>query len=237
MSARPLLLGLLALAAFAALSGCAGSLFKTSGVPPEVYELAAPPAAAPTPAAAPALTPPAGLPAEGGPAAMASGPAGATIDLAVHKPRVRIGLDDDLIAVLYPDRRLDHLAHARWSGPLDEMLQDLILETFRARTSAVVAAHADTSAFGSRYWLEVDVDDFQAEYGSGDAPPVIHVHAAARLGGASDRQILGRFDLEARAPASANRVGAIVEAYNRAVDDVLTDLVNRTLASLAPAGT
>ncbi|HLW22811.1 MAG TPA: ABC-type transport auxiliary lipoprotein family protein [Steroidobacteraceae bacterium] len=212
---RAPLIGLLSLAALAA---CTGSIFRSSIVPPAVYELSAP---APSPAAGPAVA--------AAPAAAANGP---SVDLAVLKPRVHSGLDDDLVHVLYPDHRLDHLAAARWSGPLDEMLQDLILEAFRSRSSAL-GVHADGSVFGAGYWLEVDVDDFQAVYAARDALPVIHVHAVVRLGASSDRRILGRFELDSRENAAANRVDAIVEAYNRALDDVLTELVNRTLAAIA----
>src|ERR1700734_2623499 len=58
----------------------------------------------------------------------ADAPSGAVAipaDLTVLTPRVRTGLDNDRIAALYPDRRLDYFAAARWSGPLDEVVQDL----------------------------------------------------------------------------------------------------------------
>jgi cholesterol transport system auxiliary component len=221
--ALPALLAVSALLWLPPLGGCTGSIFKTRLKTPAVYQLqldSAPASAAAGPAPAPvAPVAPAAAAAPG-------------IELAVLKPRVRIGLDNDLVAVLYPDLRLEHLAAARWSGPLDEVLQDLELEAFRAQSSAI-GFHADASAFGSGYWLELDVEDFQAEYGTGGAP-VVHVRAEGRLGSASDRRILGRFELEAREPAAADRVGAIVEAYNRAVQRVLGELVTRSLAALAP---
>jgi cholesterol transport system auxiliary component len=217
----PALLALSVLLGLPLLEGCAGSIFKSRLRTPTVYQLkldSAPAPATAGPAPAPVASPAAAAP-------------GA--ELAVLKPRVRVGLDNDLVAVLYPDLRLEHLAAARWSGPLDEVLQDLELEAFRARSSAV-GFHADASAFGSGYWLELDVEDFQAEYGTGGGAPVVHVRAEGRLGSAGDRRILGRFELEARETAAADRVGAIVEAYNRAVQRVLGELVTRSLAALAP---
>lgn len=208
------------LAALALLSGCVGSLFKRSGPPPSVYFLT-PPEAEP------------GAPLVLGPTHAETGATGALrsrTDLAILRPRVRTGLDTDLIALLYPDRHLDHLAAARWSGPLDEVIQDLVLEAFRARG---VAANISGSAFGAAYWLEVDVDDFEAEYSASGAPPTVHVRFTARLGSAQDRQVLGRSVLEAHETAAADRVTAIVDAYNRAVDDVLRRLVDGTTAALA----
>jgi len=200
-----------------ALSGCGGSLFQSKVPPPSVYLLSAG-AAAPSGAEIPA-------------------------DLAVLKPRVRIGLDSDLIAVLYPNRRLDHFAGARWSGPLDEVLQDLAMQVFRARAN-LRSVHAESSAFGSGYWLEIDVEDFQAEYSAdtgagGSAAPTIHVHLLGRVGSSADRRILGQFEADDRQRAADNRLTVIVEAYNRAADTALAQIVadtTRTLGKTLEAG-
>ena len=209
---------LLCLLSILGLAGCGASLFQSRTPVPSVYLLSAsgaPPGAAP--AAAPAA------------------------DLAVLKPRVRTGLDTDLIAVLYPDRRLDYFAAARWSGPLDEVIQDLAVQAFRTR-SRLRDVHTDASAFGRAYWLEIDVADFQAEYAAGAADgagaadsavaPTVHVHLLARVGSSGDRRVLGLFDADRRQPAAQNRLTAIVEAYNQAVDAALGQIVDDTVATL-----
>ncbi len=193
-----------------ALAAC-GSLLQSKLPPPSVYLLSAG-AATPSGAAIPA-------------------------DLAVLKPRVRTGLDSDLIAVLYPDRRLDYFAGARWSGPLDEVVQDLALQVFRAHAN-LRSVHAESSAFGSGYWLEIDVVDFQAEYSAdtgagGGAAPTVHVHLLGRVGSSADRRILGQFEADDRQRAADNRLTAIVEAYNRAADDALARIVADTTETLS----
>jgi ABC-type uncharacterized transport system auxiliary subunit len=149
------------------------------------------------------------------------------VDLAVLKPRVQVGLDNDLIAVLYPDRRLDYVAGARWSGPLDEVLHDLALQVFRSRAN-MRNVHADASVFGSGYWLEIDVMDFQAEYTASDASgggaPTVHVRLLGRLGSSADRRLVGEFVADARQPAADNRLVAIVEAYNQAANTALAQI-------------
>jgi ABC-type uncharacterized transport system auxiliary subunit len=187
------------------LAGC-GSLFHSNAPAFTTYQLSV----TPRPAAAPIAA-----------------------DLAVLAPHVRSGLDNDRIAALYPDRRLDYFAAARWAGPLDEMLQDLTLQAFRG-ASAMRNVDTDASAFASGYWLEIDVVEFQAEYpdpGAGE-PPTVHVHLVARIGGAGDRHLLGEFDAETRQPAASNRLTAIVEAYNRAADAALAKIVAETSAVL-----
>ncbi len=193
-----------------ALAACGGSLFQSKAPPASVYLLSAG-AAAPSGAEIPA-------------------------DLAVLKPRVRTGLDSDLIAVLYPDRRLDYFAGARWSGPLDEVVQDLALQEFRAR-ARLHSVHAESSVFGSGYWLEIDVVDFQAEYSAhagdgGNSAPTVHVHLLGRVGNSADRRILGQFEADDRQRAADNRLTAIVEAYNRAADNALGRIVADTAETL-----
>ncbi len=166
-------------------------------------------------------------------------PAGAEIaaDLAVLKPRVRTGLDNDRIAVTYPDRRLDYFAGARWSGPLDEVAQDLTMQAFRA-TVKMRNLHGDASAFGSGYWLEINVADFQAEYatnsgGTDAAAPTVHVHLLASLGNSGDRRVLARFEGEARQRATENRLTAVIAAYNQAAETALAQIVSGTAETLS----
>jgi ABC-type uncharacterized transport system auxiliary subunit len=162
-------------------------------------------------------------------------PGGADIaaDITLLRPRVRPGLDTTLIAALYPDRRLEHFAHARWSGPLDEVVQDLALQAFRADAHAH-HVHTEVSSFGTGYWLEIDVVDFQAEYAAdenaagGSSPPTIHVHLIARLGTSGDRRVLGELEADVRQPAAANRMSAIVDAYDRAAAAALAKIVSET---------
>jgi ABC-type uncharacterized transport system auxiliary subunit len=194
---RALLIALLA----AALAACAGSLFKNKAAPPTMYMLGA------TRKTAAADAPGGSLPA----------------GLAVLRPRVRAGLDTDRIAALYPDRHMDYFADVRWSGPLDEVLQDLAVQELHA-DSRLRNVSADASVFASAYWLEIEVTDFQAEYPAAGGPPTVHVHLLARVGNSVDRHVLARFEPDVHEAAADNRMSAIVDAYNRAADEALADI-------------
>jgi len=207
--------GLLALMMILAiLGGCAGSLFKTQVAPPTMYLLSAE------------------LPSDAG----GTVPGGAErAELAVLRPRVRTGLDTERIAALYPDRRLDYFADARWSGPLDEVLEDLAVQLFHSR-AGLVDVSGESSAFASQYWLEIQVADFQAEYARGGAaPPTAHVHFLATIGSSRDRTVIARFEAQALEPASSNRMSAIVDAYNRAANKALLQIAAGCAATLAPS--
>jgi ABC-type uncharacterized transport system auxiliary subunit len=185
-----------------ALGACTGSFFKSSAPPTSTYLLSV----------------------------KADAPSGAVAipaDLTVLTPRVRTGLDNDRIAALYPDRRLDYFAAARWSGPLDEVVQDLALQAFHGRFRNV---GTDTSAFRGGYWL-----DFQAEYtGSATAAaPTAHVHLHARVGNGIDRRVLGEFDADARQAAAENHLAAVIAAYEAAAQRALDEIVEQSTQTLA----
>lgn len=192
------------------LTACAGSLFKNKTAPPTMYMLSSPAPSAAEPASAAVPT-----------------------ELAVLKLRVRAGLDTDRIAALYPDRHMDYFADVRWSGPLDEVLQDLAVQAFHANPG-LRNVSADSSVFASRYWLEIEVTDFQAEYSANLAAPTVHVHFLARVGSSADRRVMGRFEPDIRVPAADNRMTAIVDAYNRAVDQALADIAAGAADTLQP---
>jgi cholesterol transport system auxiliary component len=192
------------------LGACTGSLFQTKASPPVIYMLST---------------------AEAGPAA--GTPAAAlAVDLAILKPTLRAGLETDRIAALYADRRLDYFAAARWSGPLGEVLQDLAVQEFHSRANLRTVS-GDASVFASAYWLEIEVTEFQADYTSVAAPPTVHVHILARLGSSGDRHILGQFIANAREPAGENRMGSIVDAYARAADAAMAQIVAQAAGALA----
>ena len=209
---RPLALRFASLAGFTA---CGGSLFHSNEPPVSVYQLSVPAAASARPR----------LPA----------------DLAVMPVRVHTGLDNAEIAVLYPDRRLDHFAGARWSGPLDELLEDLAMQACARprRTSAmcIPTPRCFPPATGSRSMCWISRRNTRASRAA--RPPAAHVRLVARIGASADRRILGEFDAEARQPAADNRLTAVVKAYNDAVgaalgkisaeaaDAVSNDLVRR----------
>jgi cholesterol transport system auxiliary component len=192
------------------LAACAGGLFKSKLETTSAYVLSVRGEAAAAPA-----TP-------------------LAVDLAVLKPRMEPGLDTDRIAAVYPDRRLEFYASGHWSGSLDEVLQALTVQAFR-RNGGLRSVSGESTRFYNTHWLELNVEDFQAEYRTTGAPPVIKVRIAARLGNASDHGLLGRYEAAAEQPASADRMGAIVEAFEIAANTALGQIVGSSVADAGAA--
>ncbi|MGC2030829.1 MAG: ABC-type transport auxiliary lipoprotein family protein [Steroidobacteraceae bacterium] len=196
------------------LAACTGSLFRSHATA-TAYMLSAVPASHAEPAPAP-----------GAPAAEIP------VDLAVLKPKVRAGLESDRIAVLYPDRRLDFFADARWSGPLGEVLQDLAVQEFRSHVRLRTVS-GDASVFASAYWLEIEITDFQAEYTFAATAPSVRVSLRARLGRSADRHLVGQFVATALKAAAENRLSSIVDAFANAADASLAQIAAQAGEELA----
>ncbi len=202
-------------------AACTGSLFRSKVSPPTIYMLSAA----------------AGVRSHIEAAEGTSGAAGSAqsaqipVDLAVLKPRVRVGLESDRIAILYPDGRLDYFANARWTGPLAEVVQDLAVRELHSRANLRTIS-GDTSAFGSSYWLEIEVTDFQAEYPAGASAPTVHVHLLAQLGSSGDRRLLGQIEGTAQQTAAQNRLTSIVDAYARAADAAFAQIAAQASETL-----
>lgn len=184
----------------ASLGACTSMLFRSKLAPPVIYQLAT---------------------AEG-----VKGPAIGT-DLEVLTPLLRTGLDTDRIAASYPDHRMDYFAGAHWSGRLDDVVGQLAVRQFRARSGLrnVVGA---ASRLRPPYWLEIEVTAFQAEYPAAGGAPAIRVHLVARLGDARSRATLGSFAADVSRVATANRLTAIVAAFDAAADDALDRIISAT---------
>jgi ABC-type uncharacterized transport system auxiliary subunit len=162
----------------------------------------------------------------------AQGP-GLPVDLAILKPRMRPGLESGRIAALYPDRRLEFYAGGTWSGSLDDVLQNLTVQMFQDRSS-LRSVSGESTRFVSNFWLELYVHDFEAEYG-GSGPPTIKVRFAARLGSTAGHDSVGNYEAQASQTASEDRLGPIVDAFERAANEALGKIVESANATLRSA--
>jgi cholesterol transport system auxiliary component len=115
-----------------------------------------------------------------------------------------------------------YVAEARWVAPAQVLFDQAVVNAFDASPVRLIARGQQGHA---AYALRIDVRSFEARYDSGlnEAPTVVvHLHAALTK---ADQSSVGESDFEARVPASDNRVGAIVAAYDKAATEVIGKLV------------
>lgn len=172
------------------LSGCTGSLLESKIPVPTIYVLAAAPAASPTTSALP-------------------------VDIAVSQPTIAPGLDTDRIAILLESRRLDYYREAQWGAALPQVAQSLVVgslqnhQFFRSVTT-------EQARVTTHFLLDLEVRNFQAEYASEGAAPIVRVTLVASLIRIKDRKLVGIVPATATVQASANRLSAVIQAFESA---------------------
>jgi cholesterol transport system auxiliary component len=110
---------------------------------------------------------------------------------------------------------------ARWVAPAAVLFDEAEIRAFSAPDAPVrlVARGQNVLAPLS---LRLNVETFEARYLAGPkSAPTVVVVVVAELSRLTDRQILRAKTFEVRKPAAANRVGAIVDAFDAATADVL----------------
>ena len=187
-------------------AGCAG--LHSNQVAPQVYTL--------EPTSAPA-TP-----------ATSVGAVAGSATVRVLRPLAAPGLDTDRIALVREVQRLDYYAASRWPAALPDLLQSLAIDAVRA-AGRFRAVQPDATAFAADDVLQIEIRRCQAEYAA-DGSLVVHVQLLATLGRQNDRTLLASFTAESSRSVGANRMQAVVAAFQAAVGDALAQLA----ANLTP---
>lgn len=198
------------------LAGCAGNLLKSDAPAPETFRLAV--------TAAPAA------------GDVATATARPPLALAVARPRAASSLDTDRIAVLATGNRFDYYAGARWAEAAPLMLQANLVGALAA-TGQFSAVDAGPARAPSELLLDVELRRFEAVSPGADAStgpaPVVHVQAQASLVDSRRGVRIASFVSEATMPATDNRLGAVVAAFERANAQVVQDIAARVQAAAA----
>lgn len=201
-------------AASVGLAGCI-SLFPKAK-PATLYRFgAAPAAAAPATPAGPSTAPAGGF-------AILKGPTGFA----------RAAATDQILTMTGGEAA--YIAEGRWVSPAIVLFDEAVSRAFDADAGpARLVSRGEI--LRSDYTLKLDVRAFETQYVNGQkAAPEVLVAVRALLTRNSDSVVVGEQMFEARVPASENRIGAIVAAYDAAVSQTLRELVLWTNGRGAP---
>jgi cholesterol transport system auxiliary component len=190
------------------LSGCSGLLHSDSP-PVQIYVLRA--AVSPTLAAneqAQALD-----------AARAS--------LQVLRPQADPGLSSELITLVERDHRMDHYAGSSWPGALPDVVETLAIDTLRA-SSQWSAVHDAPSPFSADYLLQINIRRFEADYTAGGEAPKVYVTLDCTIARRIGRELLTSFVAEGVADAEANKMSAVVAAFEKAANQAVAAMAQRS---------
>jgi len=123
-----------------------------------------------------------------------------------------------------------YIAGARWVSPAADLYMESLENAFSAQATRVRAIGPRELSRGD-HSLNVDVRAFEARYDAPGVAPMVVVTARARLLALPDRSVAAERTFTVQQPAAANRVGAIVEAFDIATRDLNTQIVAWTDAN------
>jgi cholesterol transport system auxiliary component len=123
-----------------------------------------------------------------------------------------------------------HIAGARWVSPASDLYMESLENAFATQATRVRLIGARELTRGQRS-LDIDIRSFEARYDAPGMAPTIVVTARARMLVLPERTVLAERVFSVEQPASANRVSAIVEAFDLATRDLNTQIVAWTDAS------
>jgi len=156
-------------------------------------------------------------------AAAAPGPATGTVGVLHTNGTFANEAGGDRILTL-GDGKAAYIAQSRWVAPAAVLWNEAVVRAFETDNGKVrlVSRGQQTRA---AYSLRMDVRNFETHYDEGaDRAPTVLVRVRAVLTSADFTKTTEQV-FEAKAPAADNRVGAIVGAYDAAVDAVLGQIV------------
>ena len=116
-----------------------------------------------------------------------------------------------------------YVADGRWSSPANQLFDEAVAHGFAAPGDAARLVGAIGRA---DYRLRLVVSRFETRFPSGPtSAPTVVIVVRAILDRQSDLSNVGTQEFRAEVPASDNRVGPIVQAYDQAATKVVGDLV------------
>ncbi len=166
-------------------------------------------------------------------ASMQASPPGAFGVLKAPTGFVRSAAGDQILTVS-PGNQTAYIAQARWVSPAQVLFDEALERAFDADSGpARLISRGEVGK--AELVLKLDVRAFEADYVNGaSAPPTVRVEVRTLITRNLDRGLVSDQVLTASVPANGNRVGAISAAFDKAVADVLGQVVAAANAA-APA--
>lgn len=146
--------------------------------------------------------------------------------LRVNKPYSNQLLDSTRIAVLPPGDQISTYQGVRWSDRAPLLLRDRLIDALRD-DGRIPAVSSDDSRLHAELELSSDLRAFHSEYRDGQ--PLARIVLDARLVQSSSLRILSSQRFVIEQAAADPSVGAVVQAFGLAADQLARELVDWTL--------
>ena len=149
-------------------------------------------------------------------------PAG-QVQVAMRRPEfAQAAREDRILGVT--GTQAAYIKGARWVSSADILYSDALEEAFASQAQRVrlIGPRELTRAEQA---LDIDVRTFEARYPAPEAAPTVVIVARVRLLNAQERTVAAERIFSVEQPAGANRVSAIVDAFDAATRDLNSQIV------------
>ena len=151
-----------------------------------------------------------------------------TWQLVVENPATSGALSTQRIALTHDPVQIEYFGGARWTERAPQMVQTLLVESFE-NTNKIVAVGRQAIGLRSDFSLKSDLREFQAEYESPNAPPMVRVRVNSKLIRQPKREIVASKTFERLVRADSTSMRDVVRAFDKALGKVLKRVVEWTL--------
>lgn len=151
--------------------------------------------------------------------------------LFIEDPTSSGALDSDRIAVRPSANEMKYFADARWVDRAPRMFRSLLVQGFED-SGRLKAVTAEVTGLPYDYSLKVELRDFQAEVFDQTEIPTVSVRIHVKIIRKAPIGLVGVTTIERRERAAGGDIDAVIEAFDRAADRALRDIVNWTFEAV-----
>lgn len=160
----------------------------------------------------------------------------ARVLLVIATPTAAAGLDTTRIALIRSPVTIDYYADGEWVDRPPFLVKEILIENFE-KSGAFAGVASEGRGLGADYALNTDIRDFTAIYNTPDGPPLVRIRIAAELVAMPERDIAAETSIVREVQAGANDLSAIAIAFDRALGEVVRELIawSASMTARAPS--
>lgn len=148
--------------------------------------------------------------------------------LRISSPISEQAIDSKRIAILQDGGKFDYYTGAKWAASPSEMMQSILVDAFE-QSGALKSVSSDEESISADYILLTDIRDYEVK---NSAAPEVKIKLVTKLISAKDRKVIADIPIEKSITPDANKMEAIVAAFNRGSTDAASDIVQKSKAAL-----
>lgn len=153
--------------------------------------------------------------------------------LRVATPYSSQAIDSERILVVPQGSQISAYSGVRWSDPAPVLMRNRLVSAFRAN-GLLSSVSIDNSGVDADFELGGDLVAFQSVYE--DGVPIVRIHYEASLTQPDSNRIIATRRFEVAEPVHGKEAPEVVEAFGRAADRLVADMVKWTLQHATSAG-